>query len=143
MALRLIACGLVTVGLLTSIESIRRLIMEIPAGKSRYGLALAAISAIVLTLLAVRKQRVARLVSSSALKADSYLSAVGAALAGITLVSGVLVTLGEVPWIDAIAALIVSVVATTVGVTEFTREARTLRSVKRANATLISTQRGR
>ena len=63
---------------------------------------------VVLPPLAVAKYRVASALGSAALRADSVLTAVAGALAGIGLVA---IALSEaVPWGDAVGALIVAAV---------------------------------
>jgi divalent metal cation (Fe/Co/Zn/Cd) transporter len=127
MALRFITMGLITVGVLTSVESVRRLVVGADPGHTGFGLVLAGCSMIVLAVLAARKGALAKRIPSGALLADSYLSAVGAALAAITLVGASLLASGGPSWIDAVAALIVALVAAAVGIIEFPREAGALR----------------
>ena len=125
LALRFITAGLVTVGILTAIESTRRLVTHSAGHESFVGLALALVSVFVLTGLAIAKRRLAPRVASGALMADGSLSGVGAVLAGITVIGAALAGRDDLWWVDAGAALLVSFIAAAIGVAEFTREGTT------------------
>jgi divalent metal cation (Fe/Co/Zn/Cd) transporter len=124
LALRVVSLGLIAIGVSTIAESTRRLITNQAGHASPAGVGLAAASAVVLALLAVAKWRIARRLSSDALRADGWLSGTGAALAVIA-VTGAALSSGSTPrWIDPVAALCVACVAAVVGVVELRREER-------------------
>ena len=122
-ALRLVSVGLMVVGALTIVESIRRLATHAHTLRSGVGIAVAGASAGVLGVLACRKRVIAARIPSAALRADGMLSATGAALATVTLVGTVLTRSRRLYWFDAAAALLVALAATISGVVELRREA--------------------
>jgi divalent metal cation (Fe/Co/Zn/Cd) transporter len=123
-ALRVVSFGLIAIGVSTIAESMRRLITHHAGHGSSVGVGLAGASALVLALFAVAKRRIARRLSSDALRADGWLSGTGAALALIA-VMGAGLSSGSAPrWIDPAAALCVACVAAVVGVIELRREER-------------------
>jgi divalent metal cation (Fe/Co/Zn/Cd) transporter len=77
---------------------------------SAFGVGLAVASLFVLTPLAIRKGQLARLLASQALRGDSVLSGVGAALAFLALAGQGLVAVLHWWWADAIGALLMSVI---------------------------------
>jgi divalent metal cation (Fe/Co/Zn/Cd) transporter len=110
-AVRLITIGLVAVGVATVIVSALRLVNRQGGSASWAAIALAGASLGVLTVLALRKRWVARVLPSHALLADSHLSAVGAVLAAVTLVGVVATrTLGWW-WADPAAAVAIGAAA--------------------------------
>ncbi|GAC1410928.1 MAG: hypothetical protein NVSMB57_05120 [Actinomycetota bacterium] len=121
-ALRVVSVGLMVVGAVTVIESVRRLLARAHADRTPVGVAIALASVIVLTLLTTRKRIVARRVGSAALMADSWLSATGAGLALIAVVGAQLSPRPGLYWIDSLCALGIALVAVTVGVTAGRRE---------------------
>ena len=78
---------------------------------SGVGIVLAALGLAVLPLLARWKYRVADAVGSAALRADAHITAVGAAIAGVTLVGLVVVETWGWWWADSSAALVLAAVA--------------------------------
>jgi len=74
------------------------------------GIGISIVSLVVLPPLAIAKYRTAKALGSGALRADSVLTGVAAALALISLVSLALTELFHLPAADAVGALIVSVV---------------------------------
>ena len=107
-ALRVVTFGMAGVGAGTAVDSVLRLATHGAARASGAGMALAAVSVVVLSALARRKHAVARRVPSHALRADGWLSAVGAALAGVTLVGTALTTAIGWWWLDPVFALMVA-----------------------------------
>lgn len=123
-ALRVVSFGLVSIGVFTIEESARRLATASRSHTSVAGVAIAAASILVLASLAARKRQVSRLVRSTALLADSWLSATGAALAVIAIVGTALGA--RASWGDPITALLVAVIASGTGVGFLRREERDL-----------------
>ena len=125
-ALRLVSAGLVAIGAFTVVESVRRLVAHAHPARSGVGVAIAAASALVLSVLAWRKRVVAARVPSAALRADGTLSATGAGLAIVTLVGTTVTRARGLSWVDAVAALVVALAAASSGVIELRREVRDL-----------------
>ena len=111
MAARVVTLGMAGVGLGTLVVSVIRLLAHSAAQSSRAGVALAAASILVLSVLARRKHAIARQVSSGALRADGWLSAMGAVLAAVTLVGTGLTTALGWWWLDPVAAIGIAVFA--------------------------------
>lgn len=107
-ALRVIAGGLLTVGGLTAAESTRRLISGAPSHAAPAGLVVAAVSIVVLAVLATRKVRIARRIPSRALLADGWLTATGCLLAAVTVAGTWLGSAQGWWWADPVAALTVA-----------------------------------
>lgn len=99
---------LVAVAIYLAEEAVRDLVTGTHAESSTASLVIAAAAVAVLTPLAIAKRRVANRLRSRALHADSMLSAMGAALAVVTLVAEALSV--SVGWTsaDAIAGLIIA-----------------------------------
>ena len=110
-ALRLVRFGMAAVGAGTLGDSAFRLSSHSTANSSPFGVMLAGVSLLVLILLASAKLRIAPRVPSRALRADGWLSGIGALLAGVTLIgSGLQATLGWW-WLDSTAAAVVGATA--------------------------------
>lgn len=109
-ALRVISWLLVLAGLYVGVEAVRALASAAHAQSTRVGIVIAATSVLVLPGLAYRKRRLSRLLGSRALRADSFLTAVAAILAAITLIGVVL------DRADAVAALVIALVLVIEGV---------------------------
>jgi len=122
-ALRLVSIGLLAVGVFTVVESTRRLATHARAERSTLGIAIAAASFVVLTVLAWRKRAIAARIPSPALRADGALSATGAALAIVTLIGTALARGAGTYWVDPTAALVVAIAACVLGVAAWMREA--------------------
>jgi len=108
-ALRVVTVGLVAVGVTTAAESVHRLVSHPSAHRVPAGMAIAAVSAGVLAVLSHHKRRVGALIPSKALVADGWLSAVGAALAVVTVAGTALTIAYDTWWADPIAAFTVGV----------------------------------
>jgi len=107
-ALRVVTLGLVVVGSVTGLESVRRLVGRIRGEVAPVGLVLAALSIVVLALLSVGKRRIAPRIPSRALAADGWLSATGCLLAVVTVAgTGLAAALGWW-WADPLAASVVA-----------------------------------
>jgi len=107
-ALRVVTGGLLTVGGLTAVESIRRLITGEPSHASPAGAVLATVSIFVLAGFSRRKILVARRIPSRALLADAWLTATGCLLALVTVAGTGLTSAFGWRWVDPAAALAVA-----------------------------------
>lgn len=116
LALRLVTIGLLGVGLATAAESLHRLLRHPTTESAPAAVALAAVSAVVLVGLAVRKRRVGAGIPSRALMADGLLSLVGAMLAAVTVAGTALTAAFGWRWADPVAALMVAAGAAVAGV---------------------------
>ena len=108
-ALRVVTAGLVAVGLVTAAESAHRLVSHPSVHRVPAGVAIAAVSAVVMATLSHHKRRVGTLIPSKALVADGWLSAVGAALAIVTVAGTALTIAFDTWWVDPVAALGVAI----------------------------------
>ena len=115
----IVSAGLMTLGLLTVVESARRLASGHVGTSTGLGVVIAAAAIVVLAVLATLKIRVARDVGSPALRADGYLSGAGALLAVVAVVGATVGT--HVSWVDPVAALVIALAAGGVGVAELRR----------------------
>jgi divalent metal cation (Fe/Co/Zn/Cd) transporter len=108
LALGVITVGMAILGVGTAVEGLHRLIGHVPGERAPGGVVLAAISAVVLGVLAMRKHRIAPRIPSHALRADGWLSTLGAGLALVTLAGTGLESAFGWSWIDPAAALAVA-----------------------------------
>jgi divalent metal cation (Fe/Co/Zn/Cd) transporter len=108
LALRVVTLGLFVVGSLTAAESGRRLVVHPTSHTVPAGVAVAAISIVVLALLSTRKRRIARRIPSRALLADGWLSATGCLLAVVTVAGTGLSSSFGWWWADPVAAAVVA-----------------------------------
>jgi divalent metal cation (Fe/Co/Zn/Cd) transporter len=116
-ALRVVTVGMFVLGVATFAESIHRLVTHAGGDAVAAGIALAAVSVAVLAVLAHVKRRLAPRVQSPALRADSWLSAMGSLLALVTLAgTGFAAAFGWV-WVDPAAASLVAAGAMALSVT--------------------------
>jgi divalent metal cation (Fe/Co/Zn/Cd) transporter len=111
----IIGAGMIVLGVLTVIESVRRLASGHGGDHASLGVAIAAASVVVLSGLSVAKRRVARDIGSDALLADAHLSAAGAALAVVAIVGATLGTRDGTWWVDAAAAVVIALVTVRIG----------------------------
>ncbi|MBW8825003.1 MAG: cation transporter [Acidobacteria bacterium] len=116
LALRVVIGGLAVIGLAVAAQSARELIASGPAHSAPSGVVLAALSVVVLAVLADRKRRVARLIPSQALLADGWLSGVGTLLAAVTVAGTGATSLFGWWWVDPVAAGVVACGAVAVAV---------------------------
>ncbi|HUR77625.1 MAG TPA: cation transporter [Acidimicrobiales bacterium] len=110
--------GLVALGAVTVLESARRLVTATSGEQTTAGVVVAVAAVVVLPALALWKIRIARRVGSHALRADGYLSATGALLAGVAIVGATLGTRDGLWWVDPAAALSIAGVAAAIGAKE-------------------------
>ena len=116
LAHRVVLVGLFLVGCAAIIGGVLRLTMDQSSEPSAVGVALAAVSFVALVALSVRKQRIARRVSSNALLSDGHLSAIGATQAAVALVGTAATLWLAWHWADAAATAIVGCVAVTLAI---------------------------
>jgi divalent metal cation (Fe/Co/Zn/Cd) transporter len=107
---RVVGLTLIALALYLAFGAVRALIAQAHPETSPVSLGLLLASAVVLPPLAIAKYRVAARLGSGALRADSILTAVAAALAVISLASLLGAQALGLWWVDAIAALIVGVI---------------------------------
>ena len=115
LAHRVVIVGLVSVGAAAVGLGSVRLLDQQESAASGAASALAAVSLLVLVLLARAKYRLSVRVASPALRSDSHLSAVGASQALVALLGVVVGAVGWT-WADPLAAVTVGTVAAVVGV---------------------------
>jgi divalent metal cation (Fe/Co/Zn/Cd) transporter len=94
------------------------------ASTSDAGVGIAAASLVVLAVLAALKVRIAGRVPSRALRADGFLSGIGAAQAGVVLLGAEATSVLAWDWADNVAATVVGTVAVAISVTTMVRERR-------------------
>jgi divalent metal cation (Fe/Co/Zn/Cd) transporter len=111
----IVAIGLLCVGAATIVASAERLVAGAEPDPSFASVLVAALSVVVLVILAVRKRQLARQVPSAALGSDSHLSAIGAMQALVALLGIVATRAFSWAWADAVAALGLGVVAMVLG----------------------------
>lgn len=104
LALRVVTIGLLAVGALTAVESLRRLVGGTQSHAAPAGLVLAALSIGVLALLSHRKRQIAGRIPSRALLADGWLSATGCLLAVVTVAGTGFTSAFGWWWVDPVAA---------------------------------------
>jgi divalent metal cation (Fe/Co/Zn/Cd) transporter len=108
---RIVLIGLLVVGSAAVAGGVTRLILSSARGSSDAGVILASVSFVILLALSRTKIRVARRIDSEALRSDGHLSAVGAVLAGVTLVGTGLERWFGWNWSDAVATIVLGSVA--------------------------------
>ena len=116
LALRVVILGMLTVGLLTTVESARRLLGSGSSRATPAGLILAAASIGVLAALSHTKHRIAVRIPSRALQADGWLSATGSLTAVVAVVGTGATSAFGWWWVDPAAALVVAAAAVGVAV---------------------------
>jgi divalent metal cation (Fe/Co/Zn/Cd) transporter len=116
LAHRIVLAGLLLVGCLAIIVGLARLAMGKSGEASDAGVLVAAVSLVALTVLSVRKQLLARNVSSNALRSDGHLSGIGALQAAVTLLGTTATRWLAWQWADAAATTVVGCVAVTLAV---------------------------
>lgn len=115
-ALRVITAGMAVIGVATMADSVYRLVSHASNRPGVVGVAVAAASVVVLSLLAVRKMHIADRIPSHTLHADGWVSAVGAVLAVVTVVGIGLDRAYHWWWADPVAAICVAAGAIVVSV---------------------------
>jgi divalent metal cation (Fe/Co/Zn/Cd) transporter len=107
-SLLIITGGLAVIGMATAADSAYRLHTHATSDPLILGIALAALSTVVLVTLALRKRKIAREIPSHALHSDGWVSGVGAVLAIVVLAGGVLTSALGLWWIDPVAAICIA-----------------------------------
>ena len=108
---RVASLALIAFGVVLGAQAVRSLVGDAHPESSVAGAVLAGASVLVLPLLARRKYRAADGVGSAALRVDAHITSVSAAMAGVTLAGLAVRGLWGWTWSDAVAALILAVVA--------------------------------
>jgi hypothetical protein len=121
---RIVLIGLLLVGCAAIVGGLTRLTIHQSSEASNVGVALAATSLVVLSILSARKLAIARRVSSNALRSDGHLSAIGAMQATVTLVGTAVTRWAGWQWADAAATTLVGCVAASLAVVTWRVEAR-------------------
>ncbi len=106
LALRVVTTGMFVVAMATGAESVHRLLGDAAGHEVQAGAVLAGLSVVALTSLSRWKRRVAKEIGSQALLADSWLSAVGAGLAAVTVAGTALAERHS--WVDPAAGLVIA-----------------------------------
>ncbi|MGH9047575.1 MAG: cation transporter [Acidimicrobiales bacterium] len=107
-AMAVVTIGMAAIGLATMADSAYRLATKAGGGTSIVGIVIAGVSVIVLAALARGKHRIAPHVPSPALRADGWVSALGAMLALVTLLGTALQKGLGWWWLDPTAAIAVA-----------------------------------
>lgn len=113
--LRVVAAGLFAVGCVTAVVSVVYLVNHGAADEFLGSVVFAVVSLVALTALAVRKRHLSVRLPSHALRADGNLTAVGAALAAVTVGGIVMAGAFDWWWADPAAALVIALGAIGVG----------------------------
>jgi divalent metal cation (Fe/Co/Zn/Cd) transporter len=119
---RVVGGVLVGLGLYLGLSTIQALVSGSHPGSTPIGLAISLVSVVVLPPLSLAKARVAASLRSRALRADSILTAVAAALALIALAGFAATEWLGITWADAVGALIIAVVLLREGASAFRRQ---------------------
>lgn len=119
---RIVTFGLFLIGLAAIVVSALRLASGHRPSTSDAGMLIAAASLAVLAVLAVLKVRIAERVPSPALRADGFLSGIGAAQAAVVLLGAEAASALSWHWADDAAAIVVGVVAIAIAVTSIAGE---------------------
>ena len=117
LAERIVGGVLIAAAAALSIGAVRSLLVHAEVGSSTGVLILLVASLVVLPPLAIAKRRVGTLLGSGALRADAFLTAAAAVLAGISLVGILLSTTAGIWWADGVGALVIAAVLAREGLT--------------------------
>ncbi len=115
-ALRLVGVSFLVLAAYVASDAVKSLVMREPPQASYLGIAIAALSLVVMPLLARAKRRVAAEINSRALQADSRQTDLCAYLSAILLAGLVLNALFGFWWADPIAGLIMTPIIAKEGV---------------------------
>ncbi len=110
-ALRIIALSFFVLAAYVTVESVRALLGVTQAAPSTVGIALAALSLLVMPFLSHAQRRAGRELGSASAVADSHQTLLCTYLSGVLLVGLVLNSLFGWSWADPIVALIIAAVA--------------------------------
>jgi divalent metal cation (Fe/Co/Zn/Cd) transporter len=108
MALVIVTTGMAIIGIATIADSAYRLETHATSSSLILGTVLAAVSAFVLTFLALTKRKFAHKIPSHALLSDGWVSGVGAGLALVVLAGTALDAGLGLWWIDPVAAIVIA-----------------------------------
>ena len=111
---RIVTIGLLTVGSVTIVVSAARLALGHVPEATLADILISSVSLVGLTVLSAGKVRIARAIPSAALRADGFLSGIGATQALVVLAGIVAERLLSWHWADDTAALVVGLVAVTI-----------------------------
>jgi len=107
-ALHVAGAAFIAIAVYLIVQSIRALAASHHPGRSVFGLVVALASLVVLPVLGLAKYRVANVLGSRALRADSMLTFFGAALAAVACVAIVLASVAGWWWSDDVGALLIA-----------------------------------
>lgn len=107
-ALRLIALSFFALATYVAVEALRDLIISAKADESIVGIALAAVSLVVMPALAWAKRRTGRRLGNAVVVADSTETALCSYLSLVLLTGLVLNAVGGLWWADSLAALLIA-----------------------------------
>lgn len=110
-ALRIIAVSFFALAGYVTVEAVRTLFGADAAGTSTVGIALAAVSLLVMPLLSLAQRRAGRELGSASAVADSKQTLLCTYLSGVLLAGLLLNSLFGWAWADPVAALVIAVVA--------------------------------
>jgi len=110
-ALRIIAMSFFALAGYVTVEAVRTLLGADAAGTSTVGIALAAVSLLVMPLLSFAQRRAGRELGSASAVADSKQTLLCTYLSGVLLAGLLLNSLFGWAWADPVAALVIAVVA--------------------------------
>lgn len=110
-ALRIIAVSFFALAGYVTVEAVRTLLGADSAGTSTVGIALAAVSLLVMPLLSFTQRRAGRELGSASAVADSKQTLLCTYLSGVLLAGLLLNSLFGWAWADPLAALVIAVVA--------------------------------
>ena len=122
LAERVVGGVLIVLGLYLGMSTIQALVGDSHPASTPIGLAISLVSVILLPPLSVAKARVAASLGSRALRADSILTAVAAALALIALAGFAATEWLGITWADAVGGLVIAVVLLREGASAFRRQ---------------------
>jgi divalent metal cation (Fe/Co/Zn/Cd) transporter len=122
LAERVVGGVLILLGLYLGISTIQALMGDSHPASTPIGLAISLVSVILLPPLSLAKSRVAASLGSRALRADSILTAVAAALALIALAGFAATEWLGITWADAVGGLVIAVVLLREGASAFRRQ---------------------
>ncbi|HZM72745.1 MAG TPA: cation transporter [Candidatus Polarisedimenticolia bacterium] len=122
LAERVVGGVLIVLGLYLGMSTIQALVGDSHPAATPIGLAISLVSVILLPPLSVAKARVAASLGSRALRADSILTAVAAALALISLAGFAATEWLGITWADAVGGLVIAVVLLREGASAFRRQ---------------------
>jgi divalent metal cation (Fe/Co/Zn/Cd) transporter len=108
LALRAAGIAFLLIATYLTVQSIRAVANADHPGHSVFGIAEALVSLLVLPVLAAGKFRVARMLESRALRADSMLTWFGTGLAAVTVIALLLVRYVGWWWSDSVGALLIA-----------------------------------